>query len=277
MQIIEYPNPDYVKMPAIQEKQDIYIPGIVDQNIPTRNGFVYVSSGSGGSGKSSLMLNMFKSKMMYKGKFHNLFYICPEVSFLSVKSHPFENHDKVYHDLTVPILEDIYQFCKAIKDRAEERAKKRKQKALEKKKGSKIQYEEGEEDEDEEEDDEDDIQYTCVIIDDYADSLKDKEIQRQLSKMLIKARHLCCSFIFTLQSYYYFPKILRKQITNVTIFKPKNIEEWHSITKEVLKYNKDDGMILYDYIFDAPYTHLDLNTVTNQYYKNFNLLSINGA
>ena len=60
-----------------------------------------------------------------------------------------------------------------------------------------------------------------MIIDDQADSLKDKDIQRVLNKMLIKARHISTAFIFTLQSYYYFPKILRKQITNITIFKPK--------------------------------------------------------
>lgn len=273
MEIIEHQNPNSVKMAPIQEKQDIYIPGIVDQNIPNRNGFIYVSTGSGGSGKSSLMLNGFQNKKMYRGKFHNLFYICPEVSFLSVKNHPFEKHDKVYHELTVQLLEEIYQFCKAIKDRAEERLQRRKRKAIEKKKG-KPKFEEEIEEESEDEDDEDDIQYSCVIIDDFADSLKDKEIVRQLNKMLIKARHICCSFIFTLQSYYYFPKILRKQITNVTLFKPKNIEEWNSITKEVLKMNKEDGLILYDYIYDAPYTHLDLDTLTNNYYKNFNLLEI---
>lgn len=275
MNITEIPNPDSTNMVPIKEKQDIFIPDIIDQNIPRRNGFVSIYSGSGGSGKTSLMLNMFKNKNMYKGKFHNLYYICPMSSFLSVQRHPFEKHDKVYHELTVELLEDIYQELNAIKDRAEERNQKRKKKALEKKKGTKHhQFLDEEEDEESEEDDEDDIQYSCVIIDDFADTLKDKDIQRQLSKMLIKARHICCSFIFTLQSYYYFPKILRKQVTYLVIFKPKNIEEWNSMAKEVLKWNKEDGMVLYDYVFDAPYTHLDVDTVNNTYYKNFNLLMI---
>jgi hypothetical protein len=79
---------------------------------------------------------------MYRGVFDHLYYICPMSSFLSVQNHPFEKHDKVYHELTVGLLEDIYQQCNAIKERAEERAKKRKQKALEKKKGVKtIQFE----------------------------------------------------------------------------------------------------------------------------------------
>jgi hypothetical protein len=50
-----------------------------------------------------------------------------------------------------------------------------------------------------------------------------------LNKMIIKARHLSCCFIFTLQSYYLLPLILRKQITNSSIFKPKNKKEWETI------------------------------------------------
>ena len=52
-----------------------------------------------------------------------------------------------------------------------------------------------------ESDDEDEIQYNCIIIDDFADVLKQKDIEKVLNIMLIKARHLRCAFIFTLQSY----------------------------------------------------------------------------
>ena len=75
-----------------------------------------------------------------------------------------------------------------------------------------------------------------------------------------------------MQSYYYFPKILRKQITYITIFRPKNIEEWYSLSKELFNMNQDDALKLYDYVYAAPYTHLDVDTVSNIYYKNFNLL-----
>jgi hypothetical protein len=107
-----------------------------------------------------------------------------------------------------------------------------------------------------------------------ADSLKNIQIQKALNKLLIKARHLCCSFIFTLQSYYYFPKMLRKQITNITIFKPKNSEEFLSLSKELFNMNKNDSLLLYNYIFDEIYNHLDINTGNNTYYKNWNFLEI---
>ena len=115
-------------------------------------------------------------------------------------------------------------------------------------------------------------QYSCIIFDDQADALKNNAINTQLNKMIIKARHICCSFIFTLQSYFYMPKILRKQITYITIFKPKNIEEWNTIAGELMNLNKDDALKVFNYVFNEPYAHIDIDLITNIYYKNFNLL-----
>ena len=232
--IIEYKNKQYKKPKVIKEKMDMYIPDVPNY-ISNRNGMIYVLTGSGGSGKTNLLLNLFKSKDLYKKKFNNLYYFCPESSFLSLKSHPFKKHDKIYHELTVGNLESVYGELNEIKQN-------------------------------------DDIEYSCVIIDDFADVLKDKSIIRQLNKMLIKARHLCCGYIFTLQTYYYFPKTLRKQITYISIFKPKNIEEWNSLAKELFNINSEDALVIYDYCFSEPFTHLDVDTVKNIYYKNFNLL-----
>ena len=242
--IEEITNKKMPKFNAIKESQDIYVPGIAAENISKRNGMIYVLTGSGGSGKTNLLLNLFKNRYCYRNKFHNLFYFCPEASFLSVIRHPFEKHDKVYHTLTVDILTGIYeQLCdlKAGKDKTDS-------------------------------DSDDEPEYNCIILDDWADVLKQKDIESVLNMMLIKARHLRCSFIFTLQSYYYFPKILRKQITYITIFKPKNVEEWYSISHELLNLNKDDGLKLYNYIYGANYNHLDIDTVQNIVYKNFNQL-----
>jgi len=257
-EIHETKNPNDMKMKPIKEKMDIYIPDIINENISKRNGMVYVLTGSGGSGKSSLLLNMMRNKNMYRGRYHNIFYICPSSSFSSVQKHPFEKHDKVYHELTVELLDSIYNQLVAIKEKATE------------KKEKKIKAFEDQESEDEEEEE---IQYSCIIIDDMANALKNNAINIQLNKMIIKARHICCSFIFTLQSYYYMPKILRKQITYITIFKPKNIEEWNSIARELMNLNKEDALRIYDYVYDEPYTHIDIDLIINKYYKNFNLLT----
>jgi len=261
LDIIEIKNPNQKQMKPIREKQDIYIPDIVDENISRRNGMVYLMSGSGGSGKSSLLLNMFKNKNMYRNKFHNIYYFCPASSMQSVLHHPFEKHEKVYHELTVGSLEEIYQECLAMKAEA----------TKEKEKGEKINYFG---DITDESDDEREIEYSCIIIDDFANNLKDKSLMKQLNKMVIKARHLCLSFIFTTQSFYYLEKTIRKQLTYTTIFKPKNIEEGLSIMKELMNLNKEDGLKLFNYVFDGPYNHLDIDLVNNIYYKNFNKLEL---
>jgi hypothetical protein len=274
-EIVEVKNNQMVKMKPIKERQDIYIPDITNENISRRNGMVYCLSGSGGSGKTSLLLNMMKSIKLYRNKFHNIYYICPISSFLSVEHHPFEKHDKVYHELTTSILENIYQELIAKKEAFVEYEAKQK----EKKSKKKIKHEniEGDDDIDNSSDSDDEpkeLEYSCLIIDDMADALKNNDISKQLNKMIIKARHIMCSFIIPIQSYYYMPKILRKQLTYITIFKPKNYAEWESIGKELLNLNKDDSLKVFDYIFNEPYTHLDIDLTNNKCYKNFNELKL---
>lgn len=244
LEIKETENTQIKKQKPIKEVMDIYIPEIAE-GISRRNGMIYLLVGSGGSGKSSLILSQFKKGGAYNKKFHNLYYFCPASSFDSVANHPFKDHDKVYHEMTMDILIELKDELAKIKETA--------------------QKEEAE------------PEYNCVIIDDFANDLKDKGIQKALNSMLIKARHLNTSFIFTLQSYLYMPKILRKQITYCTIFRPRNSEEWETIRKEILQMNETDAKKLFDYCFDQPYQHLDVDAFENKFYKNFNPLQITNS
>lgn len=240
MQISEIKNEAIKDTKPVKEKMDKYVPDIVE-GVSRRNGMIYLLVGSGGSGKTSLLLNQFRRGGAYHRKFHHLYLFTPAISFGSVKDHPFEKHDKVQHELTRDTLEDLYA---ELKERKEEH------------------------------DDEDEMEYNCVVIDDMASTLKEKDVQRLLNTMLIKARHLNTCFIFTLQSYLYMPKMLRKQTTYATIFKPKNREEWNSINQELLQMKEEDAKKLFDYIFEKEYSHLDIDTIENHLYRNFNLLEI---
>ena len=51
-------------------------------------------------------MHLFSKKRYYRNKFHNLYYFCPSSSFLSLKNHIFEKHDKIYHELTVSDLNE---------------------------------------------------------------------------------------------------------------------------------------------------------------------------
>ncbi len=85
MKIIQYLN-DLPKIDPVKERMDIFVPD-VNSSIPHRRGFVYGMIGSGGSGKSSLLLSMFKSKAYYRSKFDNIWLFVPQYqisSFVSV-------------------------------------------------------------------------------------------------------------------------------------------------------------------------------------------------
>ena len=79
--ITEIQNKNMPKFQVIKENQEIYIPGIDANNISKRNGMVNIFTGSGGSGKTNLLLNLFKNRHCYRNKFHNIYYFCPEASF----------------------------------------------------------------------------------------------------------------------------------------------------------------------------------------------------
>jgi hypothetical protein len=226
----------------LKEIMELYVPNI-DRSLPSKNGAIYAIIGSPGSGKSNLLFStLFRNNAYYRGKFDNLYLITPESSFLSLQKHPFANHDKVFHELTYDVLNNIYDDILELKKEALEEERP--------------------------------IEHSCIIVDDFADGLKDPEIITSLKKMLIKSRHLNCFFIFTLQSYNMFPLVLRKLITNISLFKPKNNIEMELIRSELLHMNKEDFKELTNYIFSEPYTHLDYDTNTMEIRKNFNLLNI---
>jgi len=240
LDISEVPNNKFQATKPVKESMDKYIPDIVE-GISRRNGMIYLMIGSGGSGKTSLLLNQFRKGGAYHRKFHHLYLFTPAISFQSVVKHPFEKHDKVINELTRDNLQELYDELKSRKEDREE---------------------------------DDDMEYNCVIIDDMANSLKEKDVQRLLNTMLIKARHLNTCFIFTLQSYLYMPKMLRKQTTFATIFKPKNREEWDSLNKELIQMRDEDARQLFEYVYDKEYAHLDIDTIEGKMYRNFNELTI---
>ena len=90
-EIIETPNNELEKMKILKEKMDLYVEDVPDFLPNYRNGSIALFCGSGGSGKTQLLMHLFSKKRYYRNKFHNLYYFCPSSSFLSLKNHVFEN------------------------------------------------------------------------------------------------------------------------------------------------------------------------------------------
>lgn len=50
-----------------------------------------------------------------------------------------------------------------------------------------------------------------------------------------------------------------------------------NIRKEVLQMNETDAKKLFDFVFNEPYQHLDVDAFENKFYKNFNPLEITNS
>jgi GTPase SAR1 family protein len=59
--IEEHENKEFPNIDPVKEVMDIYIPDVIG-GVPNRNGFIWVLSGRGGSGKTSMLLNFFRRK-----------------------------------------------------------------------------------------------------------------------------------------------------------------------------------------------------------------------
>jgi hypothetical protein len=90
----------------------------------------------------------------------------------------------------------------------------------------------------------------------------------------MKTRHLSASWIFTLQQLKYMPATIRRQLTNISIWKPKSTNEWNNVCEEYFGIEKDKRQNVYDYCFDKPYQHLDIDLTNGKLFKNFNELQI---
>ncbi len=62
--IIKEVENDLPKIKPVKEIMNIYIDGI-DPNLPNRNGFIYALIGAPGTGKSSLLLSLFRDRNYY--------------------------------------------------------------------------------------------------------------------------------------------------------------------------------------------------------------------
>ena len=213
----------------------------INENLPRHNGSIWAICGKGGSGKSSMFLSLFKSKKLLRSHFDEIHYIVRMSSFNSVKKNPFQKHDKIHHELTADLLHTIH-----------EEALERKEQSL---------------------DNNDPVEHTAIIIDDFGALLKNLEIQQALKEIMNIARHANLYIIFIVQTYRMIPAELRRILTHVTLFRP-NAEEWSLIMNELILKKKDVCEQIYNYVFDKPFNHLDINMKDGTLRKNFKLLEI---
>jgi hypothetical protein len=160
----------------------------------------------------------------------------PPSSARSLTKNIFEEHDKMFDDLDVSTLDTIL-------DRTRESTK------------EKLN--------------------SLVIIDDFGAALKDNEIQRQFNEFIWNRRNLRTSIWTLVQSYISVPLQLRKAVSHIIAYKPRNKIEFHTIFEELVQLPREIADSLSRFIFDIKYNFVFLDCTSGKIYKNFDLIKVN--
>jgi ABC-type dipeptide/oligopeptide/nickel transport system ATPase component len=222
----------------------------ISPELPNYNGFSWVIVGSSGSGKTTLLYSLMKGKKIngirhgYNKVFDKIYVISPTIGNDSIKNDPFKTlpDNQIYRELTLEHLEEI-------------------QTELEDNRSNGLN--------------------SVLILDDVGSELKkSKAIEKKLTAIIQNRRHLGCSVFILLQKFKDAQTGIRNNMSHFTSFRPKNMGEKDAIIHELFDFNKEESNALMDYVFDDKHNFLyvDLSLRTSgqyQFYKNFNLLSIN--
>ena len=89
--ILEKKNKIQLSLPRVLA--DVKLSPRVKHPMPNTPGFALGIVGSAGSGKTSTLVSLIKSKDVYRKRFHNIITVIPSSSLDSLQSNPFKDLD----------------------------------------------------------------------------------------------------------------------------------------------------------------------------------------
>ena len=207
--------------------------------LPNRH-HTWVFSGKPASGKTSLALSLLTSrgkKKQYKGVFDHIYVIMPHSSLNSLQRNPFIDHDpeKMYHELTEDVLEDI---TGKLQENAE--------------------FHEN----------------SLILCDDFASDLKNHELLGKLNHLCHNRRHNRCSLWMLVQGIRFLPRSFRRLITHLTLWKFNHQDEMKQIKEEFSPLPSKQMDDVFRYTFKKKHDFLYMDLAGQRLYRNFNLLLV---
>ena len=182
------------------------------------------------SGKTSLMTSIITNKNLYRNKFDNILLIMPSQSRSSLQDELLVDESKIFADLDDETIDNILEKIQEYSAQGEN---------------------------------------TLLILDDVASSLKSSSyIQQKLAYIVYNMRHLKTSIFLLVQSFLTIPRNLRKNITNLIVFKLSKLE-MSSIGQEILELNNSEINQLMK-LYTEKYDYLCINVNTQEICKNQN-------
>jgi KaiC/GvpD/RAD55 family RecA-like ATPase len=195
--------------------------------------FTTLVSGGCGSGKTTFVIQTIKG--VFKNCFEEIILIIPENSFDS-----FSEKDKLYfrkylpeeniiHEFDIEVLNEVY-------GKLEENSSNRNN--------------------------------TLIIIDDFADRLKDKQTEKILSKIFLKNRHLRTSVMILTQNYFMVPKKIREISNNLVMFNTNKSQNEKMFEEQFdLKHKQFNELME---LLPTTHDYLLLNLKYKKIYHNWN-------
>ena len=206
--------------------------------LPFKNGFAIAIVGAPGSGKSSVMFSLIKSKDAYRKRFHKVIAVIPSSSLDSLKSNPLKDlpEDQQFEDLSFENLEEIVDMVEANREQD---------------------------------------MLTLLLLDDVSAELQDPIILKKMMRLFLNRRHLKLSIIsiaHSLTGKGALPYTIRKNLSHLILFKPSSSLD--VLNSDFLHMPKDKFKELTDYVYKDAHDHLMIELNRNRLYKNFNALTL---
>lgn len=238
----------YLKINKVSKALDKLDNQVVISDSPLPKDYrIWIISGSKGSGKSTLMLNVLKNKHAYKGFFDNIFLVSPT----STGDKKFEKllkeldqDGKYYSECSDDTVGEIIDRLKSFKDSFDEREEGRKPHSL-------------------------------VIFDDCLAYLPKSMEKSRFNELITTSRHLKCSVWILVQKYNKVNPLIRAQQDLLSIFHTNNRRELESLEDD-LNLDKKQFKEIYEFATDEPNSFLHVSFIGGKpkYYKKFNQILI---
>lgn len=218
----------------------------MDSPIPLTRAIVWIMCASKGRGKTTLLLNVFKTRQKdggLKKYFDNIFMFSPTAKN-DDKTKKFveelDKEDKFYDEFNEAngseVIDKIKQFNSEFEDDEDNAGKEPR---------------------------------NCIIFDDcMADLPKSFEKTGGLNRLIIQARHNKTWCIFLVQRYVACNRVIRSQSDLISFWKCDNSRELQALYDDV-NIDKDALKKFYDFATDKPNDFLHINLLARTFYKKF--------
>ena len=185
--------------------------------------------GRPGSGKSSWLYSILMGPL--RKKFHTIYVFMPRASMMSMKDPIYESlpEDQKFDELNLENLTYVFDRIKQ----------------------------------------EDRLYNNCIICDDQAAFLKNKEIAKLMKELMFNKRHMKCSLFFCVQTFFSCPKdALRRSFDNLVLFKCSK-DELKNIFEELIESKAQYRDEISELVFNEPYKFLACNLINQNMYDSW--------